>query len=221
MLALLLFPQGAAAAAGLHLADAIAAAIPSLNASSAGELTAWTETELYEFCDEAAKRLASRMGGFVERDATIALVVGTHTYTLPARHLSTIHLSLGTAALRPASAAELEALSATWVEDTGAAALSYWIQDGVGLEQFRVYPIPAAGLSGNFGVIFHRYPAAIAAGSATIAAARCLLDYFTLRILEAARGKESREAMPEAAAWCGQAAEVYEQACRAYWGEVQ
>lgn len=78
---------------GIDFRDILAELYPHLNASGSGDLVYWTEAELYEWADEAAKRLARKFGGFVVRDGT-ALVASQAIYNQPARHISTIHASI-------------------------------------------------------------------------------------------------------------------------------
>ena len=218
---LLIFSSGqGAAVTGLNLAGAIADLYPALNASGTADLVFWTEAELYEWADEAAKRLARVQGGFVERDSSTTLVVGTHTYTLPARHLSTIHVSLGTRSLRPATVQELEAKDNAWVE-TAHATVSHWLGDAAGTESARLYPKPAAGAAGAVAVVFHRHPSAVEVGSAVVKAPLCLRDYWAFHVLGEARGREGKAAMPEVSEWCREMTALYERVCREYWGGAQ
>lgn len=217
---LLLFGGGAAAAAGLNLQPVLDDLLPLLQAEDYSGLVYWTESELYQLTDEAAKRLARAVGCFVERDASTALVVGTAAYAMPARHLSTLHLSLGSMALRARTANELEALDGAWVE-TASATIAAWIQDQIGTEQYRLYPTPASGASGNLALIFHRYPAEITVSAAVIQAPACIREYFTFAVLGEARGMESKAAMPEVADWCGSMVAMMEQVFGEYWGRAQ
>lgn len=219
MLLILLGGQGAAAS-GLNLIPMLRDLLPLLQAEDFAALSFWNEGELYQLTDEAAKRLARSMGGFVERDAATALVVGTSEYALPARHVSTLHLSLGSTALRARTAGELEGLDPAWV-DVASATVAAWIQDQVGTETLRVFPTPAAGASGNLAVIFHRYPVEITVSTAVIQAPACVREYFTFAVLGEARGMESKAAMPEVAAWCEEMATLLEQVFRGYWGNAQ
>lgn len=218
---LLLFGSGQGAAApGLNLTPMLIDLLPLLHAEDYSALVYWSEGEMYQLTDEAAKRLARSMGGFVERDASTALVVGTSSYAMPARHLSTLHLSLGSLALRARSANELEALDGTWVE-TASATIAAWVQDQIGTETFRVYPTPASGASGNCALIFHRYPAEVTVSAAVIQAPVCVREYFTFAVLGEARGMESKAAMPEVAAWCVEMTKLLENVFRGYWGGAQ
>lgn len=214
MLVLLLAPQGAAVT-GLDLTAAVDAVMPALNAASPEELVYWTEDELYEWADEAAKRLARFAGGFVERDTATAVVGGTAVYAVPARHVSTIHAGIDGRALRAASVQEIEAGDTTWPETAGSPVR--WIADGEGTEKLRLYPKPTAG--GALELVFHRY-ANVQKGAAIVLAPGCLREYFTFAVLAEARGKESKMAMPDIAQWARGMAGLYEEVCRQYWGEA-
>jgi len=217
---LILFGGQGAAASGLNLIPMLRDLLPLLQAEDFPALVFWSETELYQLTDEVAKRLARNVGGFVERDASTALVVGTAQYAMPARHLSTLHLSLGSTALRARSTGELEGLDPFWVEVTSST-VAAWIQDQIGTEMFRVFPTPASGASGNLALIFHRYPAEITVSTSVIQAPGCVREYFTFAVLGEARGMESQAAMPEVAEWCGQMTAMLERVFRGYWGEAQ
>lgn len=110
------FPGGGAGLART-LADWLAEVYACLNAEDATNLIHWTEAELIEWANQGQWDLARRFGMWVERDATTTTMHEVATYTLPTRHLSTIHVTLARRSLRAASVRELEALSATWSTD--------------------------------------------------------------------------------------------------------
>jgi len=214
---LLLFRSGwGTTSAGLNLAAALNDLLPPLQSASFAESVFWTEAELYAFADEGAKRLARVAGGFVERDATTTLVVGTAGYALPARHLSTLHMSLGSAALLPRTPEELESLDSDW-PNTASETVGAWVNDP-GVESFRVYPKPSGAAAGALAGILHRYPVEVTASAAVIQAPVCLREYWFFHVMGEARGKESKAAMPEVAAWCRRMTAFLEGVSREYWG---
>lgn len=218
---LLIFSSGQGAApTGLNLAGAIADLYPALNASGAADLVFWTEADLYEWADEAAKRLARVQGGFVDWDDSITVAEGVPTYNLAAGHLSTIHVSLDGRTLRPATVQELEARDGTWVE-TESDTVTRWLQDGEGTERIRLWPTPGAAAGVDLLLIEHRLPETITAEAAVVQAPLCLRDYWPFYVLGEARGKEGKAAMPEVAEWCGEMTQLYERVCREYWGGAQ
>jgi hypothetical protein len=210
---LLLLPGGGTALAPTA-ADLRAELYPYLNSRDAADLEYWTEAELLAWLNAGADRLARRVAALVERDTNITVVAGTSTYTLPARHLTTIHVSVGGAVLRAGSRAELEALDSTW--KTASGALSHYLQDhGAGLASIRLYKIPAAG--GTLAIVEAVTPAALAS-TADLTLPDELADYAFLYALGEARRRESDGAMPEVALACDQLMGLYEQVAREYWG---
>lgn len=195
--------------------------LPVLHATSFANLVFWTEADLYNLADEAGQRLARACGGFVERDASTAIVPGTASYALPARHLSTIHVALGNTVLQPTNAYEREARDPAWESDTDDN-VTHFLQDaGEGVERIRVFPLPGAGASGNLAVVHHAYPATISTGQKTVAAPECLRDYFTFAVMASALGQESEGAMPEVAKWADGVVQLLHDVVRDYWGESQ
>ena len=220
MLLTLLGTGQGTAATGINVADVIERLLPALGTYQAANLIHWDAEELYEYADQGVQALARATGLFVERDATTTIVNGTALYTLPTRHLSTIHVSVvGQANLRGASVADLEALSDTWLTDTaGIAAIEAFTPDFDGTEKIRLYKSPTAG--GTLAVVFHQYPTEIAAGTPTLTAPTVLEDYVWWEMLRAARAKESDAAMPEVAEHAEQVVELYTEVIRSYWGEA-
>jgi len=216
MLLLLFNPRGVAAAVGINVGDVIQRLLPSLNVYSVADLTHWTEGELYEYADDAVKRLARTLGLFVERN-TIAVSSGAALYNAPARHLDTIHASLGGANLRPAKVRELEALDATWQGSSGT--VDRYTPDFQGTEKIRLYKTPAAG--GTLAVIYHQYPAELSQASRTLPAPSVFEDYLTWAILAQARAKEGDAAMPEVAKHAAERQSQFEDLIAQMWGTAQ
>lgn len=210
------FPGGGAALART-LADWLAEVYPCLNADDAASLIHWTEAELIEWANQGQRDLARRFSMWVERDTTNTTADGTASYTLPTRHLSTIHVTLGGASLRAASVRELEALSAAWTTDdcTGAAVPSHYCQDVAGTTAIRLYKIP--GTVATLAILHHEYPADLASGS-NPDMPDPVADWLFFRMVAEARAKESDGSMPEAAKFCRDVMGVYESAFAGYWG---
>jgi hypothetical protein len=189
---------------------------PLLGASSASDLVHWTDAELLQWANDGLKRLARRTGVFVER-GTVSVSSGTAAYTLPTRHLSSIHVSLDAAHLRPSTVAELEALSTTWITDSDTPD-RYVQNQGTGVEAIRLYAEPDAG--GTLAVVHHQYPAEVtAAGSLPLP--EPVADYLFFYGLGEARRKESDGAMPEVSELSDGLLALYEQVCQSYWGVAQ
>lgn len=219
---ILLLPQGPAVT-GIDLRNAIADVETALNAAGAGDLVQWTEADLYEWFDEAAKRLARTFGVFVERDASTAIALNTGSYTLPARHLSTIHASVGASsggtALYPVNVQELEALDADWIETQGPT--NSFLMDTAGMTAARVYPSPDVTISGFLALIFHRFPATVNVSNFTLSAPAAIRDYFAWYALAEARGRQSDAAMPEVAKAFRERVALMEKVIESYWGSAQ
>ncbi len=200
-------------------ATIVADLVPALNSDTVANLTAATETQLYEWIDAAMNRLARTVGLFVRRDATLTTAVST--VAAPARHLSTLHLARddGTSdwrPLRPASVAELEALDDSYPTAT-AASPTHHSEDQQGGSLIRLYKIPSGSV--NLALIYHETRAEITKAAPTVDAPEVIRDAFFYGALAEARRGESDEAMPEIAEYCGERVNLYEQAFRAYWGD--
>ena len=214
---LLLLPQGPAIA-GVDLANTILDILPTLGASGLSDLDWCTQAELYQWADEAAKRLSHRVGVFVERDTSTALVSGTATYPTPTGHVDTIHASvLPSVKLLPSSVQELAALDATWSKTAGP--VTRYSMDAAGIGTITVYQIPTA--AGTLAVIFHKFIPQIQAGASAIPVCSPVADYFAYAMLAGARRKESDHTMLDMADHFDKRVDMYEQILTHYFGEGQ
>jgi hypothetical protein len=206
-------PPGGGAALATTAGDLREDLYPFLNVQDAADLEDWTDAELLLWLNQGFERLARKAQVFTER-ATVSVTSGSATYSLPARHLGTIHVSLGGSPLRAASRAELDALDDDW--KTSAGTVTHYLQDaGAGLGSIRLYKEPQA--NGTLALIRTFTPAAITAGTAT-ALPDILADHAFVHALGEARRREGDSAMPETAEVCDQLRGVYEQLAREYWG---
>jgi hypothetical protein len=218
----LLLPQGPALA-GVDADQVIAELLPAFGASSLSDLTWASQTELYQWADEALKRLSHRAGVFVERDTTTNVTAPDGSYPVPAAHIDTIHVALLTfnpaaaLSLRATTVEELAALDATWPLTSGAVERFSMDQGPEGF--ITIYRLPL--VSGNLAWIFHKFPTAIQAGQTAIAAPSPIGDYLAYAMLGEARRKESEAAMPEVADHCDQMMALMEEVVTAYWGPGQ
>lgn len=218
---LLLFAgsQGASAQLPVDARDILTELYPQLAASGASDLVYWTEDELYRYVDDAGKRLARNVGCFVQRDTSLTAQVGVAEYADPERHLSTIHVSLADESLREATVQELEAESDAWALDSGSP--DRWLQLR-GQNTLRLYRQPDAGADGDaIAIIEHVFPADVDAAAPELDVPLVLRDYFRFHAEAAARGKESKAAMPEVSQWLRQLTDMYENVARTYWGTAQ
>lgn len=190
---------------------------PYLGSSDAAGLEFWTDAELLAWINSGFERLSRKTGVFVERDTSISVAIGTAAYSLPSDHISTIHVSLGTAPIRASNRAELEARDATW--KTTAATPTHYLQDhGAGLASIRLYPTPVA--TGTLNLVQHYRPATLTATS-NIPVPEPIEDYAFFVALAEARRRESDASMPEVAGACDEILNLYETVCREYWGVPQ
>jgi hypothetical protein len=211
-----LLPQGPTIP-GVDIANVIYDILPALGATSLGDLDWCTETELFQWADEAAKRLARTAGVWVEIDSSTAVMPSTSNYSAPVDHIDTIHVHLGTTVLRETSVRELLALDGSWQTSPGA--VTRYSMDAGDPGTITIYQIPTA--AGTLTVIYHQYPAQIEAGASLIAVASPIQDYFGYSMLAEARRKESDASMPEMADHFDQRVALYEQVIEHLWGADQ
>jgi hypothetical protein len=178
-----------------------------------------TTTELYQFGDDACKRLSHSAGVFFVVDTSINVVAGTASYALPAAHVFTVmawmvYAGQPVLVLRMTSVGALFALDANWATTIGdARRISL---DAAPVGNATLYPIPiAAGTLAQVCQIF----TAVANGSSTVPLCQLMQDYFSYALLAAALGKESDFAKPEVAMHCGERMKLYEAVAAHLWGK--
>lgn len=213
----LLFPGGGAAPAGVDIANVISEILPALGATSLADLDWCTEAELYQFADEANKRLAHRTGVWVERYGNQTVDAEFYIQPVPYCHVDTIHCSFNGVALRPTSVRELEALDSLWTKSQGTP--NRFSMDANPPGTITLYPPNES--AGTMATIYHRFRPAIQSGSSTLPIASPIQDYFGYSMLAEARRKESDAAMPEMADHFDQRVKLYEQMLVHYFGEAE
>ncbi len=190
----------------------------------AGELngTSWvTPSELLQFADDEAKKLAYENGVFIQWDASIAVVAGTASYSEPPTHVFTVLAALfpaggGLQLLRLTPVRDLWALDGNWVTTSGNAVRCSL--DAASVGTITLYPNPIAG--GTLGQVCQEYQT-VAPGSTTIALPPVLQDLFSYAMLAGARGKESDNADQGMAGHYRQRVSLYEQVCDHLWAPGQ
>lgn len=179
-----------------------------------------TLTELYQFGDDAGKRLAYTSGVFLVLDASINVVAATPLYGLPASHVFTVMAWFVSAQplkiLRMSSVGQLFALDGTWTATTGIPSRASLDAGGVGT--VTLYPNPT--VNGVLNQICQEFPA-IASGSSSLPVSPVLQDYFSYALLSGSLGKESDLAKPEVAAHCHERMKLYEAIAEHLWGNGQ
>lgn len=221
MLILLLAPQPPVTQLGnVNLTTVVGDIWPSLNARGPSDAIFWTEAQIYQWTDEAAKRLACNCGGFVRRNPSLSAVMFQGGYALPVDHVVTLQADLAGLYLRPRNVQEVEALDYNWPATTGQP--KAWLEDTQGLRQFTLYPKPVALQDGESIGLFERYtPATVNAANALLETPNCIREYFTFYALAEARGtKETNASMPEIAQWFNGILGQMEQLISSYWGDL-
>lgn len=191
-----------------------------LSAAELATNTLWlTTTELYQFGDDAGKRLSHSAGVFLLVDTSISVVAPTASYALPAAHVFTVMAWLVYAGapvqiLRMTSVGILFALDANWSTTTGNP--TRVSLDAAPVGNATLYPIPIANSA--FNQICQEFPA-ISSGSPSVAVCPLLQDYFSYALLAAALDKESDNAKPEVAMHCRERMKLYEAIAVHLWGK--
>lgn len=200
----------------VSVATIIEKLIPSLNAASLAELSSWTETELYQFADEALKALGRAAAVFITR-TPLPIAAGDSAVTLPSGHAGTLHASFNGAILRPANDDELTALDAGW--QTASGTPKRFCMDTAGLAQLRLYKIPT--VAGSVDVIHGLQPADVTRAAPNVSAPAPIGLMLRYSILGAARRREGDECMPDVSAHFDELLKLFGSAARAYWGGGQ
>lgn len=218
MLLLLISTQSAPASAGyVNMSLVVGDLWPPLNATGPNDAIFWAEGELYTWIDEAAKRLARKLGAFVVYDTSLATFADQSGYDLPARHISTIQADVNGKTLRARNVQELEALDAAWTTAASSEPKSF-IEDTQGLERLTLYPPPnAANESLPIGLLMQESPAEINQANAILSVPNCLQDYFRFYAIAEARSKETNASMDEVAEWFRGLTQTYEQHISELW----
>jgi len=220
-----LLPQGTGAG-GLDVQQSLNDVAYRLGFANLNDLAmdaeSWiTVAELFQFADDAVKKLAYAHGVFLVLDVTITVTPGTAVYNLPATHVFTVLAWLvtvsGVQLLRPTPVRSLWSLDANWPTTSGNAVRCSLDAGQVGT--ITLYPNPLTG--GTLNQVCQEMPAAVAQGASALALPTVLVDFFSYAMLAGARGKESESAMPEMANHFKQRCDLYEQVIGHLWGPGQ
>jgi hypothetical protein len=178
-----------------------------------------TINELYQFADDAIKRLAYQAGLFPIYDTSITIVANTPTYALPGTHVFTVAAWMGTQPLRITPVRDLWALDATWQNTINPTALRCSFDAG-SIGTITLYPNPTVG-GATLAQICQEFPGTVASGSSVVQLSLVLQDYFAYVMLLGARGKESDYAQPDMAQHYQERVSLYEQVMEHLWGPGQ
>lgn len=190
--------------------------VPTLNASSVSDLIFWTEDQLYEWGNQAAKQLAE-LGCLVFADSSVSVVAGTAEYSLPAYHIATLYAYAGDRVLLPMNVDELDALDSDWTNTLGTALKNFLLTEG--LEKVTVYPTLYSGHSATLTLICQKHLAEISSSANyVLSIPEPLREYFVLAILAAARGHEGDGRMPDVTEAAGAIMGIIGQTAAELWG---
>lgn len=222
MLLLLLTPAQPVPTPAAYVNFALAAneLWPPLNAAGPADAVFWTETDLYDWFNQAAKQLAIRGRVFTRYDHTsIVIATGTAAYVIPDDQINTVQADMNGLVLRPRNVQQLEALDNDWPSTTGAP--NSFAQDTQGMRQLTLYPKPTVGSNGKIvGLAIEVFPDDLTSAAAILALPQCLREYFTFFALGEARlTKETRAQMPEIAKWCKSVVSMLDGVVAEYWGQ--
>ena len=189
--------------------------LPSLHADSRANLSFWTESDLINWMDEGCKRIGRECGVFVERDTSITTLSGVAAYPLPTRQNATLHVSFGTAPLRPASMISLEMRDPAFMSTPGVP--DHWYEDGQGWN-VGLCPVPTASLP--LPIVMTCWPPALDTQklNTLVQAPAPLAGYLSMYSLAKAYGKEGESEMPDVAQHCAARCRMYEQVFAKYYG---
>lgn len=185
--------------------------LPTLHSSDFATLYNWTEAELYGYLDEGLKRLSRIACVWTGRVSSILTSAGQPLYSVPARHVASLHISHAETPLRPANQLELEMRDPDY-RTTPATALrpaSHWYPDLLNGGQFGVSPVPAS--TGNaLPVVYNGYPPAVSSIAPLIAAYLPLESYLGMYVIWRAYQKEHEAEMADVAAQAKAVCELFE-----------
>lgn len=211
-------------AEGMSVAIVLPDLIYRLGFTGEGEVTstAWvTMTELYQWADEAAQRLARDTGAFLAWDTSINTGAETAVYALPSYHVYTLAAWFSAVPLRITRVQDLFALdgNAMSTECQPGSAPTRVSYDAGSVGTATLYPIP--GTNGTLKQIMEEVPPTVAAATPTVPLCAIAQDYFLYAMLAGARGKESEGAMPEMLPHFQKRLALLEQLFEHLWGPGQ
>lgn len=212
----------------LNVTTLISAIWPFLHASGESDAIVWTDAELTRYFQDHLKRFSQKFGCFVIRDiTTITLVNAQATYSLPERHISTLHVSLSNRPLVASARHELERLDVDYITtaETSSKRTKRWYQDKQSEDTIGFQPVPATSLSAGSvaEVIYHEYPCNLDElhNDTDINTPSVIGDYLEFQVIGEAYSKESDLSMPEVAQSARALAMLYEAQISNLWQTSQ
>lgn len=186
--------------------------LPDLRSDTMGNLTWWTEAELYRYANNQLQELGRAIPCWtlVTSLSTVAL---TATYNLPARTVDVLGVYLDGRRLDPVTADELDAGEASWRASGGDTPRRYTLD--LANAQITLIGIPSA--VHQVILIYTETPAEIALGFSTVAGPAVLPDLTQLAVLQQAYTRQSESAMPDVAAAANILRELFQAGFSAYY----
>jgi len=192
----------------------------SLNAPNLTELQNWTETELYQYSEEALHDVGGRLLLFVVVDDSTALIANQGAYELAVLHIATIYAAADGVTLKPSTSNEMEMLNDNW-EEAASGTPTRWIGDSLGLKLIRIYPAP--GVEGILTLVYHQHPPDLPVPEIgetnDLKMPAVLGDYMAMKTLQQARQRQGDAQMLDVAATFEALGGIYEQCFEAYYGK--
>ena len=182
---------------------------------------AWVKpAELYQFADDATKKIAYRSSLFISFDTSVAVVADSGVYDLPASHIFTLYalfedLDGNVSPLRLTTVRDLWALDSIWSTSTAAAPTRCSLDAG-SVGTITLYPVPTQ--PGTLEQICQEHPADVTQAASTVNVPTPLVDYYSYVMLAGARAKESDYRMSEMAEHFKARVDMYEQVFEHLWG---
>jgi hypothetical protein len=180
----------------VNISTVISELLPTLNASSVGNLIWWTQTELEGYGDEVVQKLTRENRLIAAVQSTLILTPNLAQYDLPAQHVATLQVIAGSLVLEEKTTAEMEALNPAWMTEANVNPL-YWIGDAIP-GKLLLSPIPT--LSGSYSTVYLAHANEVTAAAPSADIPSVLSEYVFLSMAARALRKETRGSKPEAAA---------------------
>jgi hypothetical protein len=191
--------------------------LPDLHSDSYANLTFWTQAQLINFMDEAAKQLSRNTMLFVERDTSKTTANATGTYALPSRHNATLHVSYGSTPLRPGTTIEMEARDPAWQTTPGTP--DHWYEDDMNVTSIALAPVPTS--ASPLPMICSMYPPDLDTGQVNtlLQAPAPVAIYLSYYVLARCYGKESESEESDVSQHAAAKVALLEQVFAHLWGE--
>jgi len=195
---------------------------PRLHAADEASLKWWTEAQLRDLANEAIQTMARGALLFVRRDTSISTTHDVRSYSLPARHLATLHAAYSSKPLNPTDRALIDSL------DYGADAAvcgtgevpKRWYEDTLSTHAaIALYPSPSA--TATVSLIISQQPDLFTSTSSTLPIPACMKPFIADYVVAGAWVMDSDFSMPEVASHLAEKQAFYLDLFRAYWGPRQ